>query len=45
MHGSAGPIPRHIKEQLGYLLAVQIVQQSSPESILRPIDHAPILVI
>jgi hypothetical protein len=45
MHGRSDPvITFYFQGQLRYLLAVQVVEQSSPESVGRGMSTAPILV-
>jgi hypothetical protein len=39
VHGGPGLAAIHLKDQLGYLLAFQVVEQGGPESVLRRIDH------
>lgn len=43
MHSRPRPATPVLQNKLRYVLAFQIVEQSSPEGVLRRIDHRPIL--
>ena len=42
MHGRPRPATPVLQNKLRHILALQIVEQSSPEGVLRRIDHRPI---
>lgn len=44
-HGGPSLAAFYLQDKLGYVLALQVVEQSGPESVMRGIDHGLIVVM